>query len=92
MPGGSYVGVGVPPEKCASPAHGEGPTKWEGLFRGNNAETEKSLRNDKRHYNPKGKITYQFHEPPWEGSSRPLLEVANINAVSIHTTSVSGVV
>ena len=37
MPGGSYVGVGVPPEKCASPAHGEGPTKWEGLFRRNTA-------------------------------------------------------
>ena len=40
MPGGSYVGVGVPPEKCASPAHGEGPTKWEGLFKRNNAEPE----------------------------------------------------
>ena len=32
------VGVDVPPEKCASPAHGEGPTKWEGLFRTDNAD------------------------------------------------------
>ncbi len=38
------VGVDVPSEKCASPAHGEGPTKWEGLFRGNNAETEECSR------------------------------------------------
>ena len=34
------VGVDAPSEKCASPAHGEGPTKWEGLFRVDIAEME----------------------------------------------------
>ncbi len=37
---------GQPPEKCASPAHGEGPAAkpWEGLFRGMyRGDSERSL-------------------------------------------------